>query len=148
MTIGDQPHELIGQIEMLWQFGARPPQGGFAGRLAQRALLHLLSPLLAQQRDFNAAIVKLMYALVSQHNALAAHIVSLRESQNLLQQSIYALGNQDGELNDRLTRLVYTTQLLDNAVAEADGAQAEIAAQLSALSMRLGQPSLGGQRDD
>src|SRR5205814_2135154 len=46
---------------------------------------------------------------------------------------IVRLGQLDGELNDRLLRLAYAVQLLDDAVAEADRVQFDLAAQLATL---------------
>jgi hypothetical protein len=59
---------LVQQLEHLWQFGAKPPEGGIVSRVAQRVLLRLLGPLFAQQRDFNATTVNLCYHLLA-HNA-------------------------------------------------------------------------------
>lgn len=134
----DQPP--IEQLEQHWQFGTALRRDTLLHRIAERLITRLLGPVFDQQRTFNAATVKLMYhinpqiqQLHSQMNALMAQIVALQNTQTALHTSIHTLGAYDGDLNDRLTRLTTTVQLLDNAICEADLAQADLAAQLASL---------------
>src|SRR5439155_18213251 len=90
----DEQQQVIRQMEQHWQLGTPLRQGGLLSRIVERLVLRALGPLLAQQREFNAATVKLVYTLLPQMNALMAQIVRL--------------GEFDGELNDRLLRLTYT----------------------------------------
>jgi len=132
--------QLIRQMEQHWQFGTPARQGGLLSRLVEQLALRVLGPLLAQQREFNAATVKLVYHIIPQIEALDPHRSALSTQMNALmaqvvalQSSIHALGEFDGDMNDRLTRLMYTVQLLDDAVAEADRVQADLATQFATL---------------
>jgi len=62
-TMERERGRLIQQLEAHWQLAA-PPQGGLRG-LAQRLALRLLAPVLAEQRAFNAAVVRTIYALTA-----------------------------------------------------------------------------------
>lgn len=130
----------IRQMEQHWQLGTPLQQGGLVSRLVERLMLRALGPLLAQQREFNAATIKLAYSLFPQIQALDAHRNTLNTQMNALMaqvvalhSSIHTLGEFDGDLNDRLMRLTYTVQLLDDAVAEADRVQVDLAAQFATL---------------
>ena len=59
--MSEQQRELIQQMEASWRLDAPAPAGlrGLAVRLIRRGL----APLLAQQRSFNAAALRLMYRL-------------------------------------------------------------------------------------
>ena len=61
MPMSEQQRELIQQMEASWRLDAPAPAGlrGLAVRLIRRGL----APLLAQQRSFNAAALRLMYRL-------------------------------------------------------------------------------------
>ena len=62
-TMERERGRLIHQLEAHWQLAA-PPQGGLRG-LAQRLALRLLAPVLAEQREFNAAVLRTIYALTA-----------------------------------------------------------------------------------
>jgi hypothetical protein len=130
----------IGQMEQHWQLGSPTQRGGRLSQFIERLALRALGPQLAQQREFNAATIKLAYTLFPQLQALDAHRHTLNTQMNALMaqvvalhNSIHTLGEFDGDLNDRLTRLTYTVQLLDDAVAEADRVQVDLAAQFATL---------------
>jgi glycosyltransferase involved in cell wall biosynthesis len=139
-TVMHDEQQPIRQMEQHWQLGTPARQGGLLTRIVERLALRALAPLLAQQREFNAATIKLAYSLFPQIQALDAHRNTLNTQMNALMAqvvalhaSIHVLGEFDGDLNDRLTRLIYTVQLLDDAVAEADRVQVDLAAQFATL---------------
>ena len=127
---------LLEQVERLWQFGAYERPSSLLGRILHPVILRLLGPLIRQQREFNGALVKLIYGIQAQHeqaesygNALMAQIVALHKEMRA----------RDDVLHDHVGRVVDAMRLLDDAVAAADEADAALAAHLA--SMRLGQTS-------
>jgi len=149
----EQEHqELVRRLEARWQLGAATGGGGPAG-LLRRLLLRLLAPLLAEQREFNAALVRLFYLErqnITRVNALTAQVVSAHDRIGALSDYLAATARDlhgradslaafDGELNDRVARLAHTAALLNDAVAAADEAAARLAAEVGALKARDGE---------
>ena len=109
---------LLGQLEMHWQLTV-PLANGLRG-LMQRIALRVLAPVLAEQREFNAATIRIIYEfdaqVSSQLNAVMAHVTTLQTIQDQRHQSL---------LNNA-TRL-------DEAIVGADRIQVELSKQLADL---------------
>jgi hypothetical protein len=136
--LAQQQQALVRRLESLWQLSAGAA-GGLTD-LARRPLLRLLAPLLAEQREFNGALVRLFYLEqqraaqdAAQISALVAQTLSLSRQISDLHRRIDTVVDFDAELNDRLARLNYTVGLLNDAVAAGDEASARLAAELGAL---------------
>lgn len=158
-----EQQNLMQQMEGLWQFGVTEGRGNIVARVARGAMLRLLGPIIGRQREFNGAAVKLLYTLREENDQTRSYLHALAAQTVALQRELHAqidtsqrdlhgrldtlqrdmhgrldtLSAFDGEVNDRLTRLVYTAQLLDDAVAAADEADATLASHLADLALRL-----------
>ncbi len=62
-TMRHEQEPLLKQLEQSWQFGTLPANAGSTDRLLHQAVLRVVGPLVAQQREFNAALVKFLYTL-------------------------------------------------------------------------------------
>ncbi|MFN8567272.1 MAG: hypothetical protein U0Z44_07070 [Kouleothrix sp.] len=80
--------QLMRQLEDSWRLEA-PPAAGLRG-LAQRLAWRALAPVLAQQRAFNAAAVKLLYALAERIRR-----PSSRRSERAARRALRAGADQD-----------------------------------------------------
>jgi chromosome segregation ATPase len=96
---------IIKRMEEVWQLGVVPRRFGPRAML-QRFALRLLGPLIAQQREFNAATVQLSYQLAAQAqststtpdtlvqaalSAVLAQAISTQNSVSLLQNDLHTL---------------------------------------------------------
>jgi hypothetical protein len=145
----DEQATIVAELERHWRIAE--PGGSGLSALLRRLVLRLLAPVFAEQRAFNAALVRLAYASIerererlAQHESLAAQIALLHERCNVLAAEAAALharcdtlGSYDGELNDRIARLAHVSAQLNAALATADEAQIGLAEQIAALRMRL-----------
>jgi glycosyltransferase involved in cell wall biosynthesis len=131
----DEQAALVAELEQHWRIAE--PVGGGLSALLRVLLLRLLAPVFAEQRAFNAALVKLAYANVERERHRALELESLVAQIALVHERCNTLGMYDGELNDRLTRLLHTVQQLNEGLANVDEAQASFAEQLAALKVRL-----------
>ncbi|NJN16765.1 MAG: glycosyltransferase family 4 protein [Oscillochloris sp.] len=143
----DEQRDQIRTLEARWQLATVEQGGRGPGALLRRLLLRVLSPWLAEQREFNAALVRLFYleqANTTRLNGLMAQVVSAHDRIGALNDFLSArvddlatrtdaLGTFDGELNDRVARLSYTVIQLNEAIAAADEAAAQLAAEIGAL---------------
>lgn len=151
-TTFEQEHQaLVQRLEASWQLEAGA--GGGPIGLLRRVLLRLLAPLLAEQREFNAALVKLSYLerqglarldglmaqVVSAHNRIGALSDYLMASTRDLHARLDTLAAFDAELNDRAARLAYTAGLLNDAQAAADEIVARLAEEIGALKANAGE---------
>jgi hypothetical protein len=215
-TVQHEQERLLKQMEGSWQFGTLPPNVGSAERLLHEAVLRVVGPMIAQQRDFNAALVKFFYTLQDRQdvevflNAVMAQLTATEREVSVLRMDLHTridilsteaharidavaaftgelsarldvlqrdlhgrldttadvletirrdangrldttadvletirrdangrldtLADFDGVLNDRLTRLAYATQLLDQAVVAGDDLDAVLAEALATLA--------------
>lgn len=114
-TMTNERTSIIQHMERTWQFGVLPPGRGVR-RVMQRFMLRLLGPLIAQQREFNAALVQLSYQSAQQPanaapddvsqaalRAVLAQVVSALHTMNALQNDINTLQNTVHALHTTLT---------------------------------------------
>ena len=128
---------IIQRMGHTWQFGVLPQRRG-PRALLQRLAVRLLGPLIAQQREFNAALVQLSYQGAVQStnaapdnmgqaalSAVLAQVVSAQHTMTLLQNDVHALQNTVHALHTALAQghvalLVEVEALRANVGAAAD----------------------------
>ncbi len=86
----EDQQQIVHQIEETWQFGSAPPQGSALSKFFQNTLRRLLAPLLAQQRDFNAASVKLFYRILEDQDQVTTSFQAVMSQSVALQKDVYA----------------------------------------------------------
>lgn len=141
---------LIQRMERTWQFGVLPPRGGLRG-LVQRVAIRLLGPLIAQQREFNAAAVQLAYQQVEPTaavppdsvaqaplNAVLAQVLSTQHAMNALQNDVNTLHNAVHALHAELPQRHAAIEAKLAALQAAEQQIAEHAALFREIGERLG----------
>lgn len=110
-----EQESLLKQLEQSWQFGAVPTSAGGADRLVNQAVLRIVGPMIAQQRTFNATLVKLLYTLQDRQeietmlNAVMAQLMATERELSALRSEVSATNGEVSALNGDLNARIDTT---------------------------------------